>query len=163
MQINIDRLHRRRTRVHANTQISVFADLIADGLDLGERRAYPSHAGRGAAGRPWLILLMDTQHGFATVICSLGNEKSWTYNGRWGKIGRMMEVTEDMRRAVRSELARESVKRRWERLGPEQRREAVKPANEARRIQAAKVREGKVRVVMKGVDELKELTRAMRQ
>lgn len=70
----------------------------------------------------------------------------------------VMEVTEEMRRLVRSELARESVRMRWARLDAEERREAVRPANEARREMARRRR----RKVERKTDELVGLLAAMR-
>ena len=50
------------------------------------------------------------------------------------------EISEETRRAVRSELARQSVMKRWARLSAAERRLAVKPANEARRAQSGRRR-----------------------
>lgn len=61
-------------------------------------------------------------------------------------------ITNEERRRVRSELARESVNKRWARLNAEQRREAVRPANEARRKQKRTIVP-----VPRGTEELDQL------
>jgi hypothetical protein len=48
-----------------------------------------------------------------------------------------MENREEIVREARSQMAREAVEARWARLDEEGRREAVRPANEARRMSAA--------------------------
>lgn len=54
-----------------------------------------------------------------------------------------MEDRETIIRLARSEMAREAVEKRWASLSPEERKEAVAPANEGRRRQAARKREAR--------------------
>lgn len=70
-----------------------------------------------------------------------------------------MELSEEILREARSQLARESVNKRWARMNAEERREAVKPANAARRMMKGKPR---AKRVSKQPEELKRLMRLMR-
>lgn len=88
---------------------------------------------------------MDMQEWGVTEVCS-----------------RTMEVTEEMRRLVRSELARESVRVRWARMNAEERKQAVRPANEARRKMGRKTGGRVKKEVEEERDELGALMEAMR-
>ena len=69
-----------------------------------------------------------------------------------------MEITEreraEIKREVRSELAREAVAARWARLNEEERRDAVKAANAGRRLRAKQRREAAARGTRREVLEI---------